>query len=100
DELEGGPVARMGGFRAADPFELRLAQRLVLGQAVSQMPVELRHEAGGGAVADLPEGGEDGARAGELEGARQSEQPFAPHLLAEGRVAGRERDEVGVEPQL
>src|SRR5436305_12172450 len=97
-ELERRPEERVG--RSAllpDLIDLRRPQGLILGLAIEEIAVEALHETGGGVVGDAPEGGEDGTGARVLEGAGEADEPFAPHLLAQRRVAGREGHQVGVE---
>ncbi len=63
------------------------------------MPVEAGHELGGGPIVDSPQGRDDATGPGVLESAGQADEPLAALLLTEGRFAGRENDQVGVEPQ-
>src|SRR6185369_3879630 len=58
------------------------------------------HERRRRVVGDAPQGGEDRARAGELEGTDQADQPLSSHLFTEPRVARRKRDQIRIEPQL
>ena len=74
EQLERRPVERMGRFGLLpDLIDLRRPQGLVLGFAIVEMTVKALHEGSGGDVRDAPHGGEDGAGAGELEGADQAD---------------------------
>ena len=82
-----------------DQINLGGAQRLILALALPQVVVEAPHQLDGRFIGDAPQRGDDGAGAGELEGAGEADQALAAQLLAEPRVAGREGDEVGVQAQ-
>lgn len=64
------------------------------------MAVEVLHEAGGGDVGNLPERGDDGAAPANWKARTRPTRPSPPISLPSPGVAGREGDQVRVEPQL
>jgi hypothetical protein len=77
-------------------FKLGLAQGLVL-RHPGEIRVEIHHQVTGGKVIHLPEAGKDRAGAGVEEAAGEPDHVVSLGNLAQSRLAGAERDQVGVQ---
>ena len=97
DHREPGPFARR--CATADGRELRRAERIAHRRAACQPIVQVMDQLNRTSVADPPLGRDHRPRARFEQRRGESLQPLARHHHAAGRSAGRQHDEIRVEPE-
>src|SRR5262249_32690873 len=98
EQLERPPrVRRRERVLLADEIELRLPQRPRRRHAGREALVKLVHQQGGRAIVDIPQAGDDTARAGAKKGPRKSNEALAGIGTLTCTAARRHRHEIGSE---